>query len=132
MSLDVLRTEIITDPLSRGYAGMTAEQVAASLNAKNRSRNRTSMSATEVLNAINVTEFNAKTAEQKQQIWDVLHIGTLNPFGVEAQIFTSIFGGGSTTIQALAGMRMESISRAEEIGTSYVPVLPGHVEEVRR
>lgn len=36
MNLDVLRDEIVQDPLGRGYAAMTPQQLAASLNAKDR------------------------------------------------------------------------------------------------
>lgn len=36
--LDTLRTELTTDPLGRGYAGMTASDVLASLRTPNRTR----------------------------------------------------------------------------------------------
>lgn len=116
----VLKNEIATDPLTRGYSGMTNAQIAASLNTANRTRNRTSMTASEVLNAISVTEFNVLTAANKQLVWDLVHLGTLNPFGVEATLFTNIFGGGSTTISTLAGLRSQSISRATELGLGVV------------
>lgn len=45
--MDTLRNEIATDPLGIGYAGMTADQVAGSLNAKTRTRNRQRMAASE-------------------------------------------------------------------------------------
>ncbi len=115
-----LKAEITTDPLARGYAGMTNVQIAASLNTANRTRNRTIMTASEIINAINVTEFNALTATNKAAVWDLLHLGELNPFGVEATMFTSIFGGGSTTIATLASLRAQSISRAVELGLGVV------------
>ena len=37
MSIEKLRVEITTDPLSRGYASMTDEEIAISLNEENRS-----------------------------------------------------------------------------------------------
>ena len=40
MDIPALRDELITDPLSRGYAAMTDAQVAASLKVKNRTKHR--------------------------------------------------------------------------------------------
>lgn len=111
-----LKSEIANDPLARGYSGMTNAAIAASLNTANRTRNRASMTASDVFNAINITEFNALSAANKQTVWDTLHLGTLNPFGVEATIFTNIFGAGSQTVTVLANLRRESISRAQELG----------------
>jgi len=102
---------------------------AGELNAKNRSKNRTSMSGSEILNAIDKTEFNALTAANKQLVWDLLHLGTLNPFGIEAGLFVDAFGGGSTTITSLAALRKESISRGEELGLGIVT--EGDVEIAR-
>lgn len=36
MNLDILRTELLTDPIARGYSGMTNQQAADSLNTANR------------------------------------------------------------------------------------------------
>ena len=125
-----LAAELTDDPLTRGYAAMTDEEAADSLNTVNRTRNRDTMTASAVLNAVVISEWNALTDAQRQQIWDVLHIGEINPFGVEATIFVSVFGGGSATITALQAARLEAISRAveQEIGD---PVFPTHVEHAR-
>ena len=120
MNYLLLRNELDTDPLSRGYAAMSDLEAATSLNVVNRSRNRTSMTASEVLNAVDPTQYAALTDADKRTMWDVLHIGTINPFGVEATLFTQIFGAGSATIVALAALRVEAISRAEELGLGIV------------
>jgi len=86
------------------------------------------MTASEVLNAVDIAEWNSLTDAQRQQIWDVLHIGGINPFGVEAIIFQNVFGT-STTITTLQAARVEQISRATELGLGIVKV--GHVGEVR-
>lgn len=135
--LVALKAEIDTDPLTRGYAAMTDAQVAADLNSSYRERNRDSMSASEVLNAIDIAEFNALTNAAESQIWNVLHLGgqsgpgggSIDPFGIEATIFTNVFGAGSATIAALSAARKESITRGVELGLGLVK--PGHVEQAR-
>ena len=111
-----LKTEIDTDPLGRGYAGMTDAQVADSGNVADREVNKTSMAATEVLNTVVVAEYNALTTDNKTLFWNVLAIGDLNPFGIEAALLTSIFGSGSATIIALAAKRKHLVTRWAEIG----------------
>lgn len=121
MNYQLLRDEIDIDPLARGYSGMDNQQVADDINTIYRERNRDRMSATEVLNTVDTTEWDALTADNQRKAWDVLHMGSeLNPFGNEAQIFISIFGGGSQTIADLAIARKEDISRGVEIGVSSV------------
>lgn len=129
MDYITLWNEISTDPLSRGYAGLSSASVAGNLNQKNRTRNRTVMSGTEVLNAIKISEFNALTSASQARIWDTLHLGTLNPFGIEATIFIGVFGAGASTIATLQTLRVETISRGEELGLGTVA--EGHVVKVR-
>jgi hypothetical protein len=43
--------------------------------------------AADQLNAVNRTR-NTKTAEYKWPVWDILHLGELNPFGVKADLWT--------------------------------------------
>jgi len=118
--IEILTTEITGDPLTRGYAGMSDQAVADDLNTVYRSQNRTSMTASEVYNAVNAGEWAALSAADKEEVWNVVHLGTINPFGREATVFTSIFGGGSTTIGALAAARVESVSRGTELGVGVV------------
>ncbi len=133
---DVLKDELTLDPLSRGYVGMTDQAAADDLNSiypapDTRTRNRTSLSGSEVANAIDVAEFISLTNSQEQEIWNWLHLGTLNPFGIEATRFMVIFGGGSTTIAALLAIRLESITRAQELPGVRSPVKVGHVQVAR-
>ena len=59
----------------------------------------------------------ALLASEREEIWDILHMGDpLNPFGREATRFIAIFGGGSTTIIALQALRVDNISRLQQIG----------------
>ncbi len=120
MALDALKAELTADPLTRGYSGMSDQAAADDLNSVYRSRNRATMTASEVLNSVDVSEFNALTDAVQQRIWNVLAIGTINPFGREADLFVGAFGGGSATITALQALRVEAISRATELGLSRV------------
>ena len=129
MDIEDLKDEITTDPLTRGYSEMTDAEVATSLNVINRERDKKSLTGTEVLNAIDITEWNALTDAAQQKIWDVIHLGTINPFGVEATIFIAVFGGGSDTITELAVIRKESISLATELGLGVVKEI--HVQRAR-
>ncbi len=123
-----LEDELLNDPLTRGYSGMTVQQIVDDMNTSYRTRNRTIMTASEVANQLNITEFNALTDADEAKIWNVLHLGNLDPFGVEATIFTNVFGGGSTTISNLQAARVESITRAEELG---VRATFGPIEDAR-
>jgi len=122
MSLDILKTEIDTDPLTRGYAGMNDAAVADSLNnVIDRTLNKTSMSSSEVFNAIDKAELDALTAADESRIWNVLSMGTLNPFGLEADIFVDVFSDvDSPTITALQSAREIDISRGVQLRLGVV------------
>ena len=120
--------ELFVDPLSRGYTGQTDAEAAVDLNTIYREKNKTAMLATEIAQAIDPTEWGALTDAEQGRIFDVLHMGTINPFGIEATIFTNVFGP-STTITALQALRKEDISRATELGLGVVR--PGHVGKAR-
>ncbi len=124
-----LRDELAADPLARGYSGMSDQAAADDLNTAYRTRNRTSMTVSEVLNAVDSTEFGALSDANETKFWRLMAIGDLNPFGVEATLLTGMFGAGSATILALQAARLEPISRAQELG---VRVGPGLVAEARR
>ena len=138
--MSFLGEEVTNDPLGRGYNGpgsenlgpdpMTDQELVDSLNAVNRSRDRTSMTASEVLNAVDKTEWVALIDAERQQIWDILHMGEVNPFGIEADLFQDIFGG-STTITALQAIRVEAISRAQELGVGVVTLKILKLESIR-
>ena len=127
-----LREELIGDPEGIGYAGMTGEQIITSIHALVRPRNRTSMTHTEVLNTIVLSEFNGLAADKQENVWNVLKMGGegLNPFGVEATIFIDAFGD-SDTITALKAARVELISRVQEIGVGAVSLKTLKLESIR-
>jgi hypothetical protein len=129
MDYAALKAELTADPLGRGYASMGDQEIADSMNALTRTRNRASMSGSEVINSVVATEYAALTAANKQLLWDLVHLGQLNPFGVEATLMVSVFGAGSQTIAALAAKRVETVSRAQELGLERVSV--GYIGKAR-
>lgn len=130
MDITTLAAELTTDPLGRGYSGMDDQQAADSLNTADRTRTRATMTGSEVLNAVDSGEWAALTAEEKQIVWDVVHLGDINPAGIEAMLLTNVFGAGSTTITLLAAARQETVTRSEELGLGRVGV--GNVTAARQ
>jgi hypothetical protein len=45
-----------------------------------------------------------------------VHLGDINPWGIEATILIKIFGAGSISLAGLAALRVENITRMEELG----------------
>ena len=88
--IDDLKTELDTDSLVRGYAGMDDAAAAADLNTVQRERNLASLTASQVLNAVDKTEFNAlATDADRQRVWDILHIGEINGWSGHVDMSTS-------------------------------------------
>ena len=129
MNIDMLRTEITGDPLSRGYAAMSNEEVADSLNTINRSRNRTLVSPGEMQRAVNGGEFVALT-DVKQRAWLAILSDNVNPIDANtiAQVI-AIWSPGTTRTNLIA-LQTEDVSHAVELGLGVVRV--GHVQEARR
>jgi hypothetical protein len=115
-----LKDELILDPLLIGYDGMSDAEVVVSLDGLTRSRNRDSMTGSELLNNVDHGEWNALSADQQRLVWDIVHMGTIDPFGVEETLLKGVFGIPSVTITALALARVEAISRATELGLGHV------------
>ena len=126
---DVLKDEVINDPLGIGYAAMTAVQVADSLNAPTRNRNRTSMTGREVADEVVDAEYDALTDVKKSQFLSLMAGENLDPFGLPANVIKDVFGAGSATVLALATARVEVVSRAKELGLGFI--WPGNVENAR-
>ena len=120
MDIAALSAELTADTLTRGYAGMSDVEAAADLNTEYRSQDKSSLTSSEVFNAIVIADYNALDAADQEKIKTVLSLGIVNPFGKEATVFTNVFGGGSDTITALAAIRIKAISRATELDLGTV------------
>lgn len=117
-------------PVPAAYS-TDAETAAAQLNAVNRQRPRATMTGSEVFNAIALPEWDGLDVVEQRQIWDVVHMHAINPYGREADIFRGVFTDAeSPTIAALQAARQEPVSRATEIDLGHVR--PGNVTEARK
>jgi len=110
-----MKSEILTDPLVRNYAGMTHLQVLASLNLLNRSRNKTSMTGREVKAQVVDAQYDVLTDGQKSQFLALTSSDDLDPFGLPANVIKDIFGPAATTTTNLATARVETVSRLTEL-----------------
>ena len=129
MDIDALKAELAGGHPVTGAYNADDALAAAELNVVNQTQNRPVMTGSEVMQAIDKGEFNALSASNRQQVWDVLHLGTINPFGVEADLFVNAFDAGSASITALQALRKLDVSRAVAIGLGIVKV--GHIQEAR-
>lgn len=122
MDYVALKAEIDGDPLTRGYSGMTDQQIADDLNTVYRQRNRSAMTGKEVKDRIDTTEWSARTDAQKQIVLAMCTRDDLDPFGIDAEIFQDAMAGATTTLANLNTYRVEDISRAVEIFGATVNV----------
>lgn len=129
MDLAALKSELLAGHPDTGPYSGNSSAAAAELNVENRTRNRERVTGSEVLNAVDQAEFLAATDAQRTRVWNLVHLGTLNPWGIEADLLLDIFGAGSATITALAAIRVEPTSRASELG--FETVEAGHVQRAR-
>ena len=134
--LNLLKPEIMTDPLTRGYAGMDSIAAANEINSiwsspDTRTRDRASMTGDEVFQAIeSQLVWDGLTDTQRDEFLSLCGRDILDPFGVaNVDVVVSIFGGGSTTVSNLAALRVEDVPRAIELEIGFVE--PGDVEYVR-
>jgi len=120
--IEKLKVELDTDPLLRGYSGMTDQQAATDLNTKYRDKPRTEMSQSEAFQHIDSAELRALADGDRSLVMAILAFQTINPFGNESTVFQDIFGGGSATITALNAARtvVNGQSRAEELNLGQV------------
>ena len=94
---------------------------AGQLNAVNRTRNRTSVTGKEVKDRITTVDWASRSDAQKSQLLALVARDDLDPFGVDAAIFSEAMSGrAGTTVADLNAYRVENISRAVELGFGVV------------
>jgi hypothetical protein len=121
--LEDLQTEIQTDSLARGYSGMTNAEVADSLNNTiDRNVNKTNVTGSEVWALVDYTEYSALTVDERNEVRTLCGIDNHDPFGPSADLVQDIFGGGAgpNTVAALSAYRVDTVSRATELGFGFV------------
>lgn len=118
--IEQLKTEITTDPLGRGYAGMSDAEAADSLNAIDRSVSVSSIAPEDVADALVASEFIALVAAKKDNVRMVLGLPTVRVQGNTRDILLDAFGPGTGTRTNLAALQTKTVSRAEELGLGIV------------
>ena len=101
---------------------MTDQQAADSLNTLDRSRTLTTLSASQIFEAIENADWNALTDAEKNKAKTVLSLGDSIGIGAgsKARAFlVDVFGGTNTATNLLA-ITTQSISRATELGLTDV------------
>lgn len=146
MNYTVLTTELTTDPLERGYSGMSDAEVAASLNAADipkRVRVSVPQLAQHLMESGLWPAIITATGEQDTATADaaglLVDAATAPPdeidvdsVGLSSALASLVSGGVITQPQrdAIDALAETTTSRAAELGLGTVK--PGHVEEVRR
>ncbi len=135
--MSVLKTELNTDPLGRGYSGMDDVAATNDLNTVYRTRNRDSMTGDELFQATVPSEYNGldrgngNTADDQGHWLSFCARDEIDPFATANEQFViDLFGAGSGTVVALQADRLENITRGQELVIGIVKV--GQVEEARR
>lgn len=130
--MTALANELAADPLGRGYAGMTDEEAAADLNTAYRTRALGTITAAEIWNAVDATEYAALDAAGKAQVDLISGMGDAVPIqaGLIKSTLFGIFNAQSTSRANLIALVAPPQTRAEELDLGIVKV--GQVEEVRR
>lgn len=131
MDYAILLAELASDPLTRGYAGMTDAQRLASLLASNRPTERDIVPAHEVIEAMVPTEWAALTAQEKQRISTLISAGQVNLKGPNTRAsLAAAFGAGTATRANLVALQAgPAQSRAQELGLLGLGL--GHLASAR-
>lgn len=121
MDYGKLKNEITTDPLARGYASMTNQQVADNLNTVYRTLPVESVTGQDIFEAVVQADYAALTAAQKELLYAIVGMGTIRVNGANTTAaLLAMFPSGSTTRANLAALRTRPVSRAEELGLPRV------------
>lgn len=136
MDYATLKAELLAGHPVTGAYDADNQVAADQLNAVNRTRNRTSMSGDEIFNAAVPSEYAAldngsgNTPDQQGLFMSFCGRTEVDPFASNnVQFITNMFGAGSGTVTALQAARVESVSRAQELGLEGVH--GGHVRTAR-
>lgn len=129
MTNATLRDELSNDPLGRGYGTMTDAEVVADLTTASRTRQKASITGSDLWNHTDSTEFNALSETAQQRWLGLCGVDTIDPFGPAEDVAVNLFPADSTTLSNLAAFRVEDISRATELGLGDVK--PYDVQKAR-
>jgi hypothetical protein len=129
--LEDLADELNTDPLARGYSGMTDAQAADDLNIVNRA-NWVDLTSSQIFETISASEFQSLNQVGQGRVDRILGLGAdikTAPGSQARNELIAVFGGGSATITSLATVANQQRSRADELGLGFI--FEGHVANAR-
>ncbi len=130
MSLDALRTEIVDDPIPRGYSAMTVEQIRVSLHVEDRPRAVESVTGQDIFEAVVPAHYVALPADDKQLFGTIVGMGEIKVGGTNTKLaLATMFSGATATLDALLALQTVQVSRLTELGIP-VPAL-SDIEKVR-
>lgn len=133
MDYVTLYNEITDDPAGLGYAGKTDAQIAALLNAETQEIARTTITAAELWENTDLTEYKALSAAERDAFWGLCGLDSIDvAAGTNSRAALSqLFPAGSTTRENLVALLQTPVmmSRAAVLGLGRVK--PGHVAKAR-
>ena len=119
--LDDLKTELDAGHPNTGAYSTNAAIAATEINNKNRTRSKTFLSGSEILNATDDVEFGALVDINKDRWLALCAIDNVNTSsGIAKALEADIFGAGTTTRSNLVAIKNESVSRATELDFTNV------------
>jgi hypothetical protein len=125
-NMPLLVIELSTDPLTRGYAGMSDSEVVTSLYTVDRTYKRATVSGADLYNAIDETEWQALSADDKATIDRITQLGgdiqVQNSARVKSQLVgaSGIFDNQTTTFANFVDLANPACSRVVELGLGDV------------
>jgi hypothetical protein len=131
MDYQNLKIELVSDPLARGYSGLSNQQAADSLNTANRPSTRTLVDTWEILEATVQAEYTAITSALKTQYQLYVSASRLDVSKPNTRsAFAAMFGASTTTRANLLALSTGPlVSRAVELGLGLVA--PGDIQCAR-
>lgn len=131
MDYQALNTELTTDPLTRGYSGMSDSEAADDLNSVYRTLPVDTVSGSDIFNVTDDVEYGALTAEEQNRWVNMCGVQEIDvASGVAKSLEAELFGGGTTTRSNLAALKTRDVSRATELELGKPPNA-SHVEYAR-
>ena len=130
--MTALKNELSVDPLTRGYAAMSDQQVVDDLNTVYRTRSKPTVSGSQIANALVPAEFSVLLAPDQEKVRWITQLGDSIDIGPGTNVrtmLTNIFGAGTTTRSNVVALVTENISRATELGLGELK--PGYIGKAR-
>ena len=140
--IQTLADELTNDPLGLGYvstAGVDWQNEAnaladlATLTTANRTVDVETLSGSQLFEAIDDTEWQARTADQKTDIQFVVGLGDniqISPGTKARAMMARALTGATASLSNLGTLGSKTVTRAEELGLSGLKI--GHIQLARR